>query len=123
MTGSDIDHDRRTSYGSRSAHSFAHGEEAIDEDSEPSESEDDEPTTTLNPSDVSTVTEGSLIPMPTHSEINRAVQAVKAEMNHNYAAPSDSGVGTDLATAALGDGSECDADYFRRAAEEESTVG
>ncbi|OAL51800.1 hypothetical protein IQ07DRAFT_506972 [Pyrenochaeta sp. DS3sAY3a] len=129
MTGSDIDHDRRTSYGSRSARSIAHdGGDIIDEDSEhsseeDSEHEDDERTATINPSQVSAVSEGSLVLLPTHSEINRAVEAVKAEMKDNFAAPSDSGVGTDLATAALGNGSEVDADYFRRAAEEESTVG
>ncbi|KAF1848699.1 uncharacterized protein K460DRAFT_335101 [Cucurbitaria berberidis CBS 394.84] len=130
MTGSDIDHDRRTSYGSTAARSAAHGEgegeEDIDEDIEHSDAEqaeDDEPTATINPSEVSTATEGSEIVMPTHSEIDRAVEAVKAEMKDNFAAPSDSGVGTDLPTAAFGNESEIDADYFRRAAEEESTVG
>ena len=68
-------------------------------------------------------TEGSEIILPTHSEIDRAVESVKAEMKHNFAPPSDSGVGTDLPTAAFGNESEADADYFRRAAEEESTVG
>jgi hypothetical protein len=52
------------------------------------------------------------------------VQAVKEEMKkdyNGYAAPSDSGVGTDLPTALIV--SESEADYFRRQAEEESTVG
>lgn len=127
MTGSDIDHDRRTSYGSRSARSAAHGEEDIDEDSEHSDHEDDETTATLNPSEMTANTEGegSEIALPTHSEIDRAVEAVKHELNGNYAPPSDSGVGTDLQTAAFGDESSSlvDADYFRRQAEEESTVG
>lgn len=122
MTGSDIDHDRRTSYGSRSAHSVVHGEEAVDEDSEHSDAEDNEPTATLNPSEISTATATSDVLLPTHSEINRAVEAVKAEMKGNFAQPSDSGVGTDLPTAAFGNESEADADYFRRAAEEESIV-
>ncbi|KAH8712237.1 hypothetical protein GQ44DRAFT_660642 [Phaeosphaeriaceae sp. PMI808] len=123
MTGSDID--RRTSYASTAAH----GEEAIDEDSEEEHSsgaeEDDEPTATLDisPSIISTATADTDVPMPTHSEIGRAVAAVKKEMNDEYAAPSDSGVGTDLPTAAFGNESEADADYFRRAAEEESVVG
>lgn len=125
MTGSDIDHDRRTSYGSRSARSVGAGEEEIDEDSEHSDLEDDEPTATINASEVSAITEGSEVALPTHSEIDRAVEAVKAEMKHTYSPPSDSGVGTDLATAAFGNESvtEGDADYFRRAIEEESTVG
>ncbi|KAL6703630.1 hypothetical protein ACN47E_009490 [Coniothyrium glycines] len=124
MTGSDVD--RRTSYASTSARSVAHDHEGIDEGSEHSEAEDDEPTATINPSEVSAITEsdeGSEIILPTHSEINRAVQAVKAEMKGHFTAPSDSGVGTDLPTAAFGNESEADADYFRRAAEEESIVG
>lgn len=123
MTGSDIDHDRRTSYGSRSAHSAAPGEEDIDEDSEHSEPEDGEPTATINPSEMSTATADSDVILPTHSEIDRAVESVKAEMKHSFAPPSDSGVGTDLPTAAFGNESEADADYFRRAAEDESIVG
>jgi hypothetical protein len=125
MTGSDID--RRTSYASTGAH----GDEAIDEDSENEHSdaevgaEEDEQTATINvnPSEISTATADTDVPMPTHSEIGRAVQAVKKEMKEEYAAPSDSGVGTDLPTAAFGNESEADADYFRRAAEEASTVG
>lgn len=125
MTGSDID--RRTSYASTGAH----GDEAIDEDSENEHSdaevgvEEDEQTATINvnPSEISTATADTDVPMPTHSEIGRAVQAVKKEMKAEYAAPSDSGVGTDLPTAAFGNESEADADYFRRAAEEASTVG
>jgi hypothetical protein len=135
MTGSDID--RRTSYGSN-AHSTQHGDtETIDERSEDERSdyshsdaedeEDDEPTTTLAPSAItgSELSEGSEVtPMPTESEVHRAVEEVKEEMKHEYHLPSDSGVGTDLPTAAFGNESEADADYFRRAAEEEaSTVG
>ncbi|KAJ4374915.1 hypothetical protein N0V83_001993 [Neocucurbitaria cava] len=127
MTGSDIDHDRRTSYGSTAARSAGHGEEDIDEESEHSDAEDNEdnePTATINASEVSTATADSDVALPTHSEIDRAVEAVKAEMKHNFAPPSDSGVGTDLPTAAFGNESEADADYFRRVAEEqESTVG
>ncbi|KAF2676546.1 hypothetical protein K458DRAFT_437208 [Lentithecium fluviatile CBS 122367] len=136
MTGSDID--RRTSYGSN-AHSTAHGgTETIDERSEDERSayphseaddEDDEPTTTIAPSEItaSEVTASEVSeapPMPTDSEVQRAVEEVKQEMKHEmYVAPSDSGVGTDLPTAAFGNESEADADYFRRAVEEESTVG
>jgi hypothetical protein len=130
MTGSDVD--RRTSYASTGAH----GEEPIDEedslneDSDAgAEEEDDEPTATLNfnPSEMTATSE---VELPTQSEIGRAVDEVKKEMAAEYAAPSDSGVGTDLPTAAFdgnamvrGDESGVDADYFRRAAEEESTVG
>jgi hypothetical protein len=129
MTGSDID--RRTSYGAHSARSAAPGEQPIDEEgSEYSDHEDDEPTATLtvpevDQSEISTATTDEDVELPTQSEIIRAVDAVKEEMKENYAPPSDSGVGTDLATAALGNESEImDADYFRRAAEEEaSTVG
>jgi hypothetical protein len=135
MTGSDID--RRTSYGSN-AHSTQHdGTETIDERSEDErseysysgaeEDEDDDPTTTLAPSAItgSELSEGSEVtPMPTESEVHRAVEEVKEEMKHEYHLPSDSGVGTDLPTAAFGNESEVDADYFRRAAEEAaSTVG
>ncbi|KAF2877938.1 hypothetical protein BDV95DRAFT_556364 [Massariosphaeria phaeospora] len=139
MTGSDID--RRTSYGS-TAHS-AIGAQTIDEGSEEgshsehSDAEDDEPTATLTttaaPSDItasevtaSDVSASSAAPLPTDSEVNAAVEAVKDEMKKGmrlYAPPSDSGVGTDLATAPFGNDSELDADYFRRAAEDESTVG
>jgi hypothetical protein len=126
MTGSDID--RRTSYASTGAP----GEDANDEHSENEDSdaesgaEDDEPTATINvnPSEMSTATADTDVILPTHSEIGRAVEAVKKEMAGEYDAPSDSGVGTDLPTAAFGNESEVDADYFRRAAEEEaSTVG
>lgn len=124
MTGSDVD--RRTSYASTGAH----GEQVIEEDSEHSDAEsgaeDDEPTATLNvnPSEVSTATADTDVPLPTHSEIGRAVEAVKKEMAADYAAPSDSGVGTDLPTAAFENQSLVDADYFRRQAEEDaSTIG
>jgi hypothetical protein len=127
MTGSDID--RRTSYASTGAH----GEDANDEhsedegsDAESGAEDDDEPTATINvnPSEMSTATTDTDVILPTHSEIGRAVEAVKKEMAGEYDAPSDSGVGTDLPTAAFGNESEMDADYFRRAAEEEaSTVG
>ena len=128
MTGSDID--RRTSYGAQSTRSAAPGEERIDEEGSvySEDEEDDEPTATINPSDVtgseiSTATTENDVELPTQSEIVRAVDAVKEEMKENYAPPSDSGVGTDLPTAAFNE-SEMDADYFRRAAEEEaSTVG
>lgn len=128
MTGSDVD--RRTSYASTGAHGEEHDdEESGSETSEAeggAEDEDDEPTATINvnPSEMSTGTADTDVQLPTHSEIGRAVEAVKKEMAHEYAAPSDSGVGTDLPTAAFGNESEMDADYFRRVAEEEaSTVG
>ncbi|RYO37953.1 hypothetical protein AA0111_g2438 [Alternaria arborescens] len=130
MTGSDIDHDRRTSYGAQSAHSAARGEQPIDEEGSvySDDEEDNEPTATINPSDVtgseiSTATADHDVDLPTQSEIVRAVDAVREEMKENYSPPSDSGVGTDLPTADLSN-SLVDADYFRRQAEEEaSTVG
>jgi hypothetical protein len=86
MTGSDID--RRTSYASTGAHD----EEDIDENSAEEDSdteegaEDDEQTATLrvdpldiNPSMVSTATADTDVILPTHSEIGRAVEAVKNE--------------------------------------------
>lgn len=141
MSGSDID--RRTSYGSTARSIAQHDTETIDERSDEgshdghSDVEDGEPTTTIactdvpapsevTASEVSTTTNGDNdIPMPTESEVDRAVEAVKEEMAKEgmYAPPSDSGVGTDLPTAAFGNESEADADYFRRAAEDESVVG
>ncbi|KAL1794122.1 hypothetical protein ACET3X_007543 [Alternaria dauci] len=130
MTGSDIDHDRRTSYGAQSARSAARGEEPIDEEGSvySDDDEDNEPTATIDPSDItgseiSTATTEHDVDLPTQSEIVRAVDAVREEMKEHYSPPSDSGVGTDLPTADLGN-SLVDADYFRRQAEEEaSTVG
>jgi len=131
MTGSDIDHDRRTSYGAQSTHSAARGEQPIDEEGSvySDDEEDNEPTATINPSEItgseiSTATADDDVELPTQSEIVRAVDAVREEMKENYSPPSDSGVGTDLPTADLGENSLVDADYFRRQAEEEaSTVG
>ena len=144
MTGSDIDQERRTSYGAQSAksaaQSAARGEEPLHEESEGSEysdHEDDEHTATINtskvnesevnaseinPSEISTATADSDVDLPTQSEIVRAIDAVREEMKENYSPPSDSGVGTDLPTAALGSELERDADYFRRAAEDEASV-
>lgn len=140
MSGSDID--RRTSYGSHAPSGTHQDDETIDERSdddsryEHSDAEDDEPTTTIANTDIVapseiTASEVSTMPMPTESEVDRAVEAVKEEMSKEamYAPPSDSGVGTDLPTAALGNEvalhneNGADADYFRRAAEEESVVG
>jgi hypothetical protein len=145
MTGSDAD--RRTSYGSTAARStLAGGENTINEASEDDHSdesavEDDDPTevVSLAPPAESEVAKsevtGSEGPdsevttsevsadLPTQSEVDAAVEAVKQELMAKdlYVTPSDSGVGTDLPTALIGNESE--ADYFRRAAEEESTVG
>jgi len=122
MTGSDVD--RRTSYASTGAP----GEEDMDEDSEEHSdaeagADDETATINVNPSEMSTAT-ADTDGMPTHSEIGRAVEAVKKDLAAEYGAPSDSGVGTDLPTAAFENQSEIDADYFRRQAEEEaSTVG
>ncbi|PVH91843.1 hypothetical protein DM02DRAFT_314253 [Periconia macrospinosa] len=116
-----------------------------------SDAEDDDPTATIATTDfaapsevtasevtasevtgseLSTTTTGSEdddAPLHTASEIDRAVQEVIAEEleqgGDKFAPPSDSGVGTDLPTADLTNESAVDADYFRRAAEEESTVG
>jgi hypothetical protein len=136
MTGSDID--RRTSYGS-TARSVLQGAETIDEGSEAEDShseqsgaEDDDATATIDfaaapseitASEVSNATTDDM-GMPTDSEVNAAVQQVREDMKNGmrlYAPPSDSGVGTDLATAQFEN--ETEADYFRRAAEEESNVG
>ncbi|KAJ4367960.1 hypothetical protein N0V86_009801 [Didymella sp. IMI 355093] len=141
MTGSDLD--RRTSYGSTVARSVVPTESAIEgaseseseSESEAEEEEDDEGTAKLDASEISGVTgsevsdvtasEVSEIPMPTESAIDRAVAAVAEEMKENPKnfAPTDSGLGTELPTAALEHGSLVDADYFRRAAEEESVMG
>lgn len=138
MTGSDVD--RRTSYGSTIARSVAPTESAVEGASESeseSEEEDDDQTTRLDGSEVSgsevsgvtgsevsdiTASEMSL---PTESAIDRAVAAVAAEMKENPKnfAPTDSGLGTEPPTAALENNSLVDADYFRRAAEEESLAG
>jgi hypothetical protein len=136
MTGSDVD--RRTSYGSQATRSIAPAESAIDGASESeseSEEEDDGQTAKLDASEVSGITgsevsdvtasEVSEMPMPSESAIDRAVAAVAEEMKENPKnfAPTDSGLGTEPPTAALDDGALVDADYFRRAAEEESVVG
>jgi tetrahydromethanopterin S-methyltransferase subunit G len=134
--------DRRTSYGSsRRSTAYAENIDEHDEDdrsiSDHSDLEDDDPTATalslttrapsaIEGSEVSTATTSDILPDHTESEINRAVEEVVAEEMEKarFAAPSDSGVGTDLPTAAFGNESAMDADYFRRAAEEEgSTVG
>ncbi|KAF2445801.1 hypothetical protein P171DRAFT_273437 [Karstenula rhodostoma CBS 690.94] len=140
--------DERSDDGSHAPSGTHQDDETIEERSddgshyENSDAEDDEPTTTIanteidapseiTASEVSTATAGDDMPMPTESEVDRAVEAVKEEMAKEamYAPPSDSGVGTDLPTAALANGVVLhneggeDADYFRRAAEEESVVG
>lgn len=135
MSGSDLD--RRTSYGSTAARSAAAAESAVDgaSESESEEEEDDEQTAKLDASEVSGVTgsdlsgvtasEVSELPMPTESAIDRAVAAVAEEMKDNPKnfAPTDSGLGTEPPTADLGNRDLVDADYFRRAAEEESVLG
>lgn len=146
MSGSDVD--RRTSFGSNAHSNAHHGSESVDDrsedgsDYEHSDAEDDEPTATIATSELtapsaitgSEVTGSELstmtfntedVGLPTKSEVDRAVQAVMGEMSKEgiYAPPSDSGVGTDLPTAAFGNESEADADYFRRAAEADSVVG
>ncbi|KAF1963760.1 hypothetical protein CC80DRAFT_487084 [Byssothecium circinans] len=134
--------DRRTSYGSTARSAVNGGTETIIEDSEDdmsgSEHSDNEATATIantdvgtaapsevDGSEVTTVTESD-VPLHTESEINRAVEEVVAEEleKARFAPHSDSGVGSDLPTTALDNASAVDADYFRRAAEEEaSTVG
>jgi hypothetical protein len=124
MTGSDID--RRTSYGSNARSVIHNG--TVDGESDV----EDEPTATIAASEVtgSELTGASAITddseMPTHSEIDRAVAAVRAELKDGPVvsiAPTDSAIGTDLPTADFEENALVDADYFRRAAEEESTVG
>ncbi|KZM23856.1 uncharacterized protein EKO05_0001032 [Ascochyta rabiei] len=135
MSGSDLD--RRTSYGSTIARPTAPAESAVDgaSESESEEEEDDEQTAKLDASEISGVTgselsdvtasEVSEMPMPTESAIDRAVAAVAEEMKENPEnfAPTDSGLGTEPPTANLTHGELVDADYFRRAAEEESVLG
>lgn len=141
MTGSDID-DRRTSFGSNATRSVIPEDartvnEAVSE-GEQSDADDDDMTTTIpagklsevNASEVSgsavtgsEVTGSEVSVLPTQSEIDAAVEAVKAEMKlkQDWSLPSDSGLGSDLATTKTEH--EFDADYFRRAAEEDSAVG
>lgn len=137
MTGSDLD--RRTSYGSTVARSVVPTESAVEgaseSESESEEEEDDEGTEKVDASEISGVTgsevsdvtasEVSEVPMPTESAIDRAVAAVAEEMKENPKnfAPTDSGLGTEPPTAAFDNGTLVDADYFRRAAEEESVMG
>lgn len=141
MTGSDVD--RRTSYGSTVARSIAPTESAVEGASESeseSESEEEEESETetakLDGSEVSGVTgsemtdvtasEVSDLPEPTESAIDRAVAAVAQEMKENPKnfTPTDSGLGTEPPTADLErHHALVDADYFRRAAEEESMAG
>ncbi|KAF9700852.1 hypothetical protein EKO04_001136 [Ascochyta lentis] len=136
MSGSDLD--RRTSYGSTVARSAAPAESAVEGASESeseSEEESDAQTARLDASEVSGVTgseisdvtasEVSEMPMPTESAIDRAVAAVAEEMKEDPKsfAPTDSGLGTEPPTAGLANGELVDADYFRRAAEEESVLG
>jgi hypothetical protein len=129
MTGSDID--RRTSFGSN-ARSTIHNESIDGESIDDASDAGTEPTATIAASEVtgSELTGVSAVTvdseLPTHSEIDRAVAAVRAELKDGgmvSIAPTDSGLGTDLPTADLEDSALVDADYFRRAAEEESTVG
>ncbi|KAF3007517.1 hypothetical protein E8E13_005837 [Curvularia kusanoi] len=136
MTGSDVD--RRTSYGSTVARSIAPAESAVEGASESeseSEEESDSETAKVDGSELSgvtgsevsdvTVSEISELPLPTESAIDRAVAAVAAEMKENPKnfAPTDSGLGTEPPTADLENHALVDADYFRRAAEEESVAG
>ncbi|KAH6644423.1 hypothetical protein C7974DRAFT_349293 [Boeremia exigua] len=135
MTGSDVE--RRTSYGSTVARSTVPAESAVDgaSESESEEESDDERATTVAGSEVSgitgsevsdiTVSQVSELPMPTESAIDRAVAAVAAEMKENPKnfTPTDSGLGTEPTTAMLEHGTLVDADYFRRAAEEDSMLG
>ncbi|KAF2195556.1 hypothetical protein K469DRAFT_649632 [Zopfia rhizophila CBS 207.26] len=131
MTGSDID--RRTSYGSTVRSTLLGGadtiidEEGEDSDSQSERAEDEEDTEQLTAAAPSEVTASGVSGPDEKKEEEVAVGEAANESNvakkeiHVYTAPSDSGVGTDLPTAALEAQSE--ADYFRRAAEEESTVG
>ena len=141
MTGSDVD--RRTSYGSTVARSIAPAESTVEGASESesgseeeSEEESETETAKLDGSEVSGVTgsemtgvtasEVSDLPEPTESAIDRAVAAVAQEMKENPKnfAPTDSGLGTEPPTADLElHHALVDADYFRRAAEEESMAG
>ncbi|KAF2640078.1 hypothetical protein P280DRAFT_498874 [Massarina eburnea CBS 473.64] len=137
--------DRRTSFGSNHRSAADGDTETINEHSEDDasdyseHSDNDEPTTTVPIDDtappseadgdeVSTLSAGD-VPVHTDSEINRAVDEVVAEEIDKARFAPDSGVGTDLGTAPIGNegnagGELVDADYFRRAAEEEeSTVG
>jgi hypothetical protein len=117
MTGSDVDR-RTASYGSTRS-LLEGGQDTIDEDVEDSQSEasNHEDTVTVpavSPADHAAPEEiRALEPAPVE-------EATKKEI-HIYTAPTDSALGTDLSSAAIE--RHHDADYFRRAAEEESTVG
>jgi hypothetical protein len=152
MTGSDVDR-RTSYGSTAARSTLLGGENTIDEHSEGEDeesqhthtdiedgNEDEESTVTVPPLTRSEVAPSEVAPseitasevstqLPTQSEVDRAVEAVKEDLIEEgmkdglriYTAPSDSGLGTDIPTAALGNDSE--ADYFRRQAEEESTVG
>jgi hypothetical protein len=99
MTGSDVD--RRTSYGSTVRSTLMGG--AIDEEDEDERSGDEGEREAEG---------GDQLSELKHAEGEERKMVV-------FAAPSDSGLGTDLPT----NGEMSEADYFRRAVEEESAVG
>ncbi|KAF2495176.1 hypothetical protein BU16DRAFT_581917 [Lophium mytilinum] len=112
MTGSDLD--RRTSYGSTVRSTLMGG--AIDEEGEEEESGDEQG----HHGQEHEISEEE-------AEKEDHLEELKEVGGHGdegrkmivFAAPSDSGLGTDLPTGV----EMSEADYFRRAAEEESTVG
>lgn len=99
LTGSDVD--RRTSYGSTAKSTMLNG--AINEEEDEVSGDDH--------------TEGG----HEHDETNAGSGEGNAQKDMVlFTAPSDSGIGTEVPSTAL---EHSEADYFRRAAEEESLVG
>ncbi|KAF2088447.1 hypothetical protein K490DRAFT_72869 [Saccharata proteae CBS 121410] len=118
LTGSEVD--RRTSYGTTELGNVA-GDEGEDAESE-SVSDADEQTEHASVEEAGEAARvDSLQEEDAVAGADASLDKGDGEKGHVvYAAPSDSGLGTDLPTAAMGHGS--DMDYFRRAAEEESQV-
>ncbi|KAF2259464.1 hypothetical protein CC78DRAFT_537075 [Lojkania enalia] len=126
MTGSDVD--RRTSYGSTARSTLLGGTETIDEGSEDEHSvadEEDHSAEILAPFEATSIEvhvtasdDAAAVDVPKVTAI--ASEAGKHSDLKIYPAHSDSGVGSDLPTAVE---ERSETDCFRRAMEEESTVG
>jgi peptidoglycan hydrolase CwlO-like protein len=105
MTGSEVS-DRRTSYASTMRSTLGAGTVIDEEDEEGSQHEED----------VSAV--GAAEESEAEISIQRSNSGIARKDMVVYAAPSDSGLGTELPTAAM---SGCETDYFRRKAEESAS--
>jgi hypothetical protein len=126
MTGSDFT-DRRTSYGS-TVRSTVGAETILDDETEEgSEVDEDEEGTEHDSEHGDEATAGAESHGNEENEaeereesVDGAEEGVAKKEMVVYAAPSDSGLGSDMPTAAGMSGSETD--YFRRAAEEAASV-